>query len=156
MGELPIFAAPLVKEEAIDPSIINAVQLPEHWNELEQLSWLLPTPIETIQETEIGQSHGVMFLATSIATRPVEIGRLTDIDLWNPREYRSQLLSPWHRDLTKAKKDGLIPTNARVLFLHHAEELDGGDLPHLSLTLVRRIALWTRFWGNQLKTASAS
>lgn len=125
---------------------------------LPNLTLLPTTPIEALHEAQITSPHGVMFLGTSIAQRDTEIGRLTDIDLWNPQEYKHKLLSPWHRKMTKGKKENTIPANARALFLHHEERLEPEQLESVILPMVRRVALWTRFWNNQQhrKKASAS
>lgn len=117
---------------------------------------LLPTtPIEDLQQTQTEEIHGVMFLGTTVAKRPVEVGRLTDIDLWNPQEYKHDLLSSWHRKMTKAKKVGQIPSLARALFLHHEEAVHADQLANTILPMVRRIGLWTRFWNKQQVNSKA-
>ena len=125
---------------------------------LPNLTLLSSTPAEALTQLQADVPQGVMFLGTAIAKRDTEVGRLTDIDLWNPQEYKHQLLSSWHRQLTKAKKEGVVPTNARALFLHHEERLEPHQLEAVVLPMVRRIALWNRFWNNQQhrKKASAS
>lgn len=125
---------------------------------LPNLTLLPTTPIEAIQEAQVTSPQGVMFLGTAIAQRDTEIGRLTDIDLWNPQEYKHELLNAWHRRLTKGKKESTIPQNARALFLHHEERLEPEQLESVILPMVRRVGLWTRFWNNlpNRKKASAS
>lgn len=123
---------------------------------LPNLQLLPTTPIEAVHQTQPEDLKGVMFLGTTVAKRPVEIGRLTDIDLWNPLEYKHDLLSAWHRKMTKAKKEGQIPTLARALFLHHEEEIQADQLASTILPMVRRIGLWTRFWNKQQFKTKAS
>ena len=116
---------------------------------LPNLCFLDPTPIEAVHNAENPLPKGFMFLGTVIAKRSTEVGRLTDIDLWNPSEYKHDLLSPWHRRMTKAKKGNQIPPLARALFLHHEEVLRPDQIAATILPMVRRIGLWTRFWNNQ-------
>lgn len=118
---------------------------------------LLPSsPIDSLPHAQIEQPHGFMFLGTTVAKRPVEVGRLTDIDLWNPLEYKHDLLSPWHRKMTKAKKEGHIPQQARALFLHHEEEVHADQLKATILPMIRRIGLWSRFWNKSQAKPKAS
>lgn len=123
---------------------------------------------EGLPQVDVGQSeqlstwscgenvHGVMFVAVTPALKLTEIGRLTDLDLFNPVEYRHQLLAPFRRTLTQAKKDGRVPTQTRALFLHHAEELPLSEYPQALVPMVRRVALWTRFWSNLAQRNKAS
>ncbi|QDU78211.1 hypothetical protein Pan97_52950 [Bremerella volcania] len=123
---------------------------------LPNLQLLPTTPIGAVNKTQTEGIQGLMFLGTTIAKRPVEVGRLTDIDLWNPLEYKHDLLSSWHRKMTKAKKEGQIPTLARALFLHHEEAIQADQLAATILPMVRRVALWTRFWNKQQVKTKAS
>ncbi|MBA2117455.1 hypothetical protein [Bremerella alba] len=123
---------------------------------LPNLQLLPTTPIEAIQDTQTEGFQGVMFLGTTVAKRQIEVGRLTDIDLWNPQEYKHDLLNAWHRKMTKAKKDGQIPTLARALFLHHEETVHADQMANTILPMVRRVALWTRFWNKQQLTPKTS
>jgi len=123
---------------------------------LPNLQLLPTTPIEAVHQTQDEGIQGVMFLGTTVAKRPVEVGRLTDIDLWNPQEYKHDLLSAWHRKMTKAKKEGQIPTLARALFLHHEDAVHVDQVAATILPMVRRIGLWTRFWNKQQIKTKAS
>lgn len=158
MGIKAVAVVPLDDQSAGGTYLLSCVTDALEADTLPNLTLLSSPPIEALTELQVDSPQGVMFLGTAIAKRQTEVGRLTDIDLWNPQEYKHQLLSDWHRRLTKAKKESIVPQNARALFLHHEERLEPHQLDSVILPMVRRIALWTRFWNNQQnrKKASAS
>lgn len=156
MGQKAVVVVSLGDQMAGGTYLLRGISDALEADSLPNLQLLPTTPIEAVQRTQPEGLQGVMFLGTTVAKRPVEVGRLTDIDLWNPQEYKHQLLSSWHRKMTKAKKEGQIPTLARALFLHHEEALHSDQLAATILPMVRRIGLWTRFWNKQQVKTKAS
>ncbi|MFN3150764.1 hypothetical protein [Bremerella sp.] len=156
MGHKAVVVVSLDEQMAGGTYLLRGIADALEADTLPNLQLLPTTPIEAVQKTQAEGLQGVMFLGTTVAKRPVEVGRLTDIDLWNPQEYKHELLSSWHRKMTKAKKNGQMPTLARALFLHHEEAIQADQLAATILPMVRRIGLWTRFWNKQQVKTKAS
>lgn len=149
MGHQAVVVVNLDEQMACGAYLLREVADNLQTEELPNLNFLPSTSLETVFQAEQPLSKGLMFLGTTVAKRETEIGRLTDIDLWNPVEYKNDLLSAWHRKLTKAKKQGQISPLARALFLHHEEAIGPDQITATILPMVRRIGLWTRFWNKQ-------
>ncbi|MEW4563784.1 hypothetical protein AB1K70_14720 [Bremerella sp. JC770] len=156
MGHKAVVVVSLDDQQAGGMYLLRGITDALEIDTLPNLQLLPATPIEAVQQTQSEGIQGVMFLGTAVAKRPVEVGRLTDIDLWNPQEYKHDLLSGWHRKMTKAKKEGQIPTLARALFLHHEATVQADQMAATILPMVRRIGLWTRFWNKQQIKTKAS
>ncbi|WDI44551.1 hypothetical protein [Bremerella sp. P1] len=156
MGQKAVVVVSLDDQMAGGTYLLRGIADALETDTLPNLQLLPTTPIEAVHQTQAEELQGVMFLGTTVAKRAVEVGRLTDIDLWNPLEYKHDLLSSWHRKMTKAKKEGQIPTLARALFLHHEEAVHSDQLAATILPMVRRIGLWTRFWNKQQVKTKAS
>jgi len=149
MGHKAVVVVSLDDQMAGGTNLLGGIADALETDTFPNLKLFTTSPAEALQQPQAEELQGVMFLGTTVAKRPVEIGRLTDIDLWNPLEYKHDLLSSWHRKMTKAKKEGQIPTLARALFLHHEEAVQADQFAATILPMVRRIALWTRFWNKQ-------
>lgn len=149
MIENQIVVMPLDGEDAGEAFLLEAIAEAIPAELFPNLTLLPSTPVQELHSLQAELLHGVIFVGMTPAKRIMEMGRLTDLDLWNPREYKHDLLRPWHRALTKAKKQGEIPAHARALFLHHEPRISQKQVPALMMPLVRRIGLWSRFWNNQ-------
>lgn len=148
MGAHHVVVVPLEEEDPNQSSLLQTISEAIQAERFPDLVLLPYTPIVDLHAAQLDYPQGIMFIAATPARRPAEVGRLTDLDLWNPREYKHELLTSWHRALTKAKKEGEIPPHARALFVHYEEAAEPAQWAALSLPLVRRIGLWTRFWSN--------